>query len=81
MIGPHLITPYRSQPSVRPVPVRRDVGWTNSGRLMQVAAGQSDDGTQGYRHLKTDSQKSGSYVTGHFAPKASPLVPTKTGRV
>ena len=39
---------------------------------MQVEAGGSDDGASGYRHLKTDSQKGGSDVTGRFARKLLP---------
>jgi len=39
---------------------------------MQVEAGESKDGAYSYRHLKTDSRKSGSKVTGRFAQKLIP---------
>jgi len=39
---------------------------------MHVEPGESVDGTQGYRHLKTDSQKGWSKVTGHFARRLVP---------
>jgi len=39
---------------------------------MQVEAGGSNDGAYGYRHLKTDSRKSGSTVMGRFAQKLVP---------
>jgi len=40
---------------------------------MQVEAGESGNGAQGYRHLKTDSRKGGWKVTGRFARKLFPL--------
>jgi len=42
---------------------------------MLVETGESDDGTQGYRRLKTDRRKVGSKVTGLFASKLVPWHP------
>ena len=39
---------------------------------MQVEAGKSDGGVYSYRHLKTDSRKSGSKVAGRFTRKLVP---------
>jgi len=39
---------------------------------MHVEAGESEDGAQSYRHLKTDSWKRGSNVTGRFAQRLVP---------
>jgi len=39
---------------------------------MQVEAGESEDGANGYRHLKRDSRSSGSDVKGRFARKVVP---------
>jgi len=39
---------------------------------MQVEAGESNDSAYGYRHLKTDSPKSGSTVTGRVAQRLVP---------
>jgi len=39
---------------------------------MQVEAGESDNGAQGYRLLKTGSRRSGSRVTGRFARQLVP---------
>jgi len=39
---------------------------------MEVEAGESDDGASGYKHLKTDSWRSGSKITGRFARKLVP---------
>jgi len=42
---------------------------------MQLEAGESDEGAEGYRRLKTDSWKVGSEVTGRFALKLVPRYP------
>ena len=50
----------------------QDIGGRTFGRLMQVEAGESDDGGSSYRHSKTGRRKSGSQVTGRFARKLVP---------
>jgi len=39
---------------------------------MQVGAGESEDGAQGYKRLETDCRKSRSQVTGRFARRLVP---------
>jgi len=48
------------------------IGGETSGHIMQVEAGESDDGAQGYRHSKPSSRNGGSKVTGRFARRLVP---------